>query len=83
LAGLTESPAVVCDDSVTGIEKGPKLLLPRRSVQWIPVNKHHGLACAMIFIEKIDVAGIFFANSNERHLRLSFLSSLVVLLEVL
>src|SRR6266568_8039797 len=70
LAGLAKASAVIGDDTVTSFQKNWHLLLPRSAVEWIPVDQHDRLARPVVLIIEFDVARVFFADSNKRHLSL-------------
>src|SRR5215471_6845935 len=67
LAGLAEPAPVVGDDPVAGLQQGRDLLVPGPAAERVPVDQHHRLAGAVIFVVDIDVAGILPANGDLGH----------------
>src|SRR5580700_153242 len=72
LAGLAEASSVVGDDPVTSLQQDGKLFLPRSATQWVSVDQDNGLPRAVVFVVKLDVARIFFSDSNVRHFESPF-----------
>ena len=64
LAGLTESSAIIGDDTMASSQKHRDLLLPGSTAQWISVDKDNRLTCTVVLIVEIDVAGVFFFDIN-------------------
>src|SRR5262245_6532213 len=60
LARSAEAAAVVRDDSVPGCEERRRLLFPRRSAQWPPVNQNDRRAGPMVLVIKLDGCGVLF-----------------------
>src|ERR1700679_4281656 len=71
LAGLAETSAIIGNDAVTRSQKHRGLLLPGSAAQRISVDQDNRLTravvLAVVLIVKIDVAGVFFPDSNVWH----------------
>src|ERR1700735_1371841 len=67
LRGLTESSAIISNDTVTRSQKHCGLLLPGSAAQRITVDQNDRLTRAVVLIIEIDVAGVFLSDSNVWH----------------
>jgi hypothetical protein len=62
---------VVGDDPVTRSQQDRGLLLPRSTVQRIPMDQHYRPTGTVILVVEIDVARIFLTDVNVWHKKLS------------
>src|SRR5690349_4395654 len=67
LTRFAESPAIVRDDSVSGIHQSGELLLPGSSAQGVSMDQNHGLTRSVVLIIELDAAGVFFSDCHIRH----------------
>jgi hypothetical protein len=67
LAGSSEAPAVVRDDSVTCSEQGPDLLLPGCAAQRPSMDQHDRPTRAVVLVVELDGLGVFLANNERAH----------------
>src|ERR1700721_2229534 len=67
LTGLTESSAIIGNDTVTRSQKYCGLLLPGSAAQRITVDQDDRLTRAVVLLVEIDVAGVFLPDSNVWH----------------
>src|SRR5579862_7265153 len=54
LAGFAESPTIVSDDAISGVEQNRDLFFPGCTAEWISVNQYDGLTGSVIFIVEVD-----------------------------
>ena len=67
LARLTEPPAVVGDDTVTGIEQNWELFLPGGTTQWIAMDQYDWFTRTMILVKEINTPRVFLTDNNDWH----------------
>ena len=67
LTRLAESPPVIGEDAVAGLQQDPFLLLPGRPVERIAMNQHHWLARAVVFVVDRDRGAVLGSDDDARH----------------